>query len=275
MKKIGFIGAGNMGGALITAACRGNSAQEVLIADCMPQKAQALAQKLGCCVAKSNAEVVQDAQMILLAVVPQVLDEVLQEIAPVLAQLHEKGEQRILVSMAAGVSVASLTQKLGTAHPILRMMPNTPVAIGKGIILLTTGQKEPDAAVRDAVQMFTQTMAAAGTFDCIDESQMEAATVATGCVPAFAYLFLEALADGAVLTGVSREKALAYCAQAVLGAASMVLETGQHPGALKDAVCSPGGSTIVGVAALEKGGLRSAAIEAVCGAYDKTVGFGK
>ncbi|MEG3072627.1 MAG: pyrroline-5-carboxylate reductase [Ruthenibacterium sp.] len=273
MKKIGFIGAGNMGGALITAACHGNDAQDVLITDCLPEKANALAKQLGCCVAATNAEIVAQAHIVMLAVVPQVLHEVLCEIAPLLTALREKGEERIVVSMAAGVSVATLAQTLGAAQPILRIMPNTPVAIGKGIVLLTTGQTPPDDATQAAVQTFTQTMAAAGNFDCIAETQMEAATVATGCTPAFAYLFLEALADGAVLTGLPREKALAYCAQAVLGAASMVLAANEHPGKLKDAVCSPGGSTIVGVAALEKGGLRSAAIEAVCAAYHKTIGF--
>lgn len=273
MKKIGFIGAGNMGGALAMAACRGNGAQEVILADCATEKAAALAEKLGCHVANSNAEIVQNAQIIMLAVVPQVLDAVLAEIAPLLAKLHAAGEQRVVVSMAGGVSVAALKQKLGDAQPILRIMPNTPVAIGKGMILLTTGENKPNIATQKAMQRFTQAMAAAGIIDVIDESQIEAATVAAGCTPAFAYLFMEALADGAVLTGLSREKALQYCAQAVLGAAGMVLTTNAHPGALKDAVCSPGGSTIVGVAALEKGGLRSAAIEAVRGAYDKTMEF--
>jgi pyrroline-5-carboxylate reductase len=118
-------------------------------------------------------------------------------------------------------------------------------------------------------------MHAAGQFDHIIEGGIDEATVATGCTPAYAYMFIEALADGAVMTGVPRDKAILYTAQAVLGAAAMVMETGLHPGALKDSVCSPGGSTIVGVAELEKGGMRNAAIQAVLGTYYKNIDLGK
>ena len=153
---------------------------------------------------------------------------------------------------------------------MLRIMPNTPAAIGKGMTLI-----HPECCKPELVDEFETIMAQSGRFDRIGENLADAAGAASGCVPAFAYLFMEGLADGAVMAGVPRQKAMTYVAQAVLGAASLVLESGQHPGALKDAVCSPGGSTIVGVSKLEEGGLRSACIQAVAGSAEKNKQLGK
>ncbi|HHV19517.1 MAG TPA: pyrroline-5-carboxylate reductase [Thermoanaerobacterales bacterium] len=273
-KKIGFIGAGNMGSALITAACRGNDPKDVIITDYLLDKAKALADKLGCCVASDNVEVVRSAHYIMLAVKPQVLNSVIKEINPVLKECIETDKPRALVSMAAGVTIENIKKKLDIELPIIRIMPNTPVSIGKGMILLTSNNKEAVVSEKDFDQ-FISIMNAAGKFDRISEEDMDAANVAMGCTPAYAYMFIEALADGAVMTGLPRDKAIKYAAQAVLGAAAMVIESRHHPGILKDAVCSPGGSTIVGVAELEKHGFRSAAIQAVLGAYNKTIDLGK
>ena len=149
--------------------------------------------------------------------------------------------------------------------PVLRIMPNTPAAIGKGMTLI-----HPECCKPELVDEFETIMAQSGRFDRIGENLADAAGAASGCVPAFAYLFMEGLADGAVMAGVPRQKAMTYVAQAVLGAASLVLESGQHPGALKDAVCSPAGTTIEGVAALERAGFRSAILEAMAACADKS-----
>lgn len=274
-KKIGFIGSGNMGGALITAACRGNDPKDVIITDYFLDKAKALADNLGCCVASDNAEVVRSAHYIMLGVKPQVLGSVLREISPIIKECVEAGKPRVLVSMAAGVTVESIKKNLDVEVPIIRIMPNTPVSIGKGMILLTSDIRNKVKVSEKQFEEFVSIMHAAGQFDRIKENGIDEATVATGCTPAYVYMFIEALADGAVMTGVSRDKAIKYVAQAVLGSAAMVLEGELHPGALKDAVCSPGGSTIVGVAELEKGGFRNAAIQAVLGAYYKNIDLGK
>lgn len=270
--QIGFIGAGNMGGALAQAACRVLDPGEVLLVSHTGETARRLADQLGCDAAESNEQVARQCRFVMLGVKPHILPEVLRQIAPALAEELDKGEEKILVSMAAGVTMATIQSYLGEAArvPLLRIMPNTPAAVGKGMTLLHT-ECCPGALVDE----FERIMAQSGRMDRIPESLGDAAATVSGCAPAFAYQFIEGLADGAVMAGVPRNKAMAYAAQAMLGAAAMVLETGKHPGALKDAVCSPGGSTIVGVAKLEEGGLRSACIQAVMGAYQKNIQLGK
>ena len=270
--QIGFIGAGNMGGSLARAACKGLDPKQVLLTDYNGSVAQNLASQLGCDTAETNEQIVRQCKFIMLGVKPHILPGVLQQIAPALAEELEKGEEKTLVSMAAGVTMATIQSYLGEAAkvPLLRIMPNTPAAVGKGMMLVHT--ENCPAALADE---FERIMAQSGRMDRIPESLSDAAATVSGCAPAFAYQFIEGLADGAVMAGVPRDKAMTYAAQALLGAAAMVLETGKHPGALKDAVCSPGGSTIVGVAKLEEGGLRGACIQAVMGAYQKNIQLGK
>ena len=264
---IGFIGVGNMGGALTRAACRWN-AQQVVITSRSLQKAQELKDQLGCRMAQDNQALAAGAKFIVLGVKPHQMGQLLQELAPVLKQRRDR---YILVSMAAGVTLATLASQLGMEAPILRIMPNTPSSIGKGMILYTPNQ----LVQPEEVEEFCQIMATAGRLDALEESQMDAASALAGCGPAFAYLFLEALADGAVACGLPRAKAMEYAAQTLAGAADMVLETGSHPGQLKDAVCSPGGSTIQGVRALEERGMRAAAMNAVIASYEKNKELGK
>lgn len=154
----------------------------------------------------------------------------------------------------------------GVDCPVIRIMPNTPAAIGAGVV-----QYCGQGAAEEELDSFAALIAPAGLVDPTPEELIDAASAVSGCGPAFAYLFIEALADGGVACGLPRDKAAAYAAQMLAGSARMVLESGKHPGALKDAVCSPGGTTIQGVRALEKGGFRSAAMEAVIAAYEKTV----
>jgi pyrroline-5-carboxylate reductase len=154
----------------------------------------------------------------------------------------------------------------GGEYPIIRIMPNTPCMVGEGMTqYCTVGVSE------DALSDFLAAMAPAGRFDAVEERLMDAAGCVSGCGPAFAYLFIEALADGGVACGLPRAQAVEYAAQMMAGAARMVLESGEHPGLLKDRVCSPGGTTIQGVRALEANGFRSACMEAVIAAYDKTL----
>ena len=262
MATLGFIGTGNMGGALARAACKRIPSDQVFLANRTVEKARALAEELDCRVA-DNAAVAQSADFIFLGVKPQMMADMLADIAPILA---ERETRFVLVSMAAGLTIADIQHMAGGEYPVIRTMPNTPSAIGAGMILYTCGagvSKVEEKAFLDA-------MGGAGRLAAIPESQMDVGSAVAGCGPAFVDLFIEALADGGVACGLPRALAMEFAAQMVMGSAQLVLESGKHPGALKDAVCSPGGSTIQGVRALEKAGFRSAVMEAVIAAYEKT-----
>ncbi len=270
MVKLGLIGCGNMGGALARAAVQALPAKELLLANRTPAKAQALAQQLGGCAVGSNADVAAQAQYVLLGVKPQMMADMLAGVAPVLAKRAAAGDRFVLVSMAAGLTCAQLRALAGGEYPVLRIMPNTPSAIGKGMTTYcAVGVEEAE------LEEFLTVMAAAGRFDALEERLMDAASAVAGCSPAFVYQFIEALADGGVECGLPRAKALQYAAAAVEGAAALVLQSGRHPGALKDAVCSPGGSTIAGVHALERGGMRAAVMDAVTSAAARGAALGK
>ncbi len=262
MKTFGFIGTGTMGGALARAAAKTVSGCELFLSDYSMEKAAQLAADLGAN-ASDNASIAADCDCVVLGVKPQMLRGVLNALAPILA---ERKTPFLLVSMAAGVSIAEIQDWAGGAYPVLRIMPNTPVSVGAGLIL-TAASAEVGI---DAVDGFKRALSAAGRFDDIPESLFDAAGSLSGCGPAYAALFLEGLTDGAVACGVPRTKAMTYAAQMLLGTAKLQLETGIHPGALKDAVCSPGGTTIAGVRALEQHGFRAAAMESVEAACERT-----
>lgn len=253
-----------MGSALARAAAK--QAGPLLLADHAREKAQALAQELGGA-AVDNAQVAAQCDLIFLGVKPQMMGGLLSELAPVLAG---RSDRFVLVTMAAGVSIAAIRAMAGANWPVIRIMPNTPASIGEGMILYCS-----EGATEEEVSAFTAVMRQAGSLDALPEGLIDAGCAVSGCGPAFVYLFLEALADGAVACGLPRDKAQHYAAQTLVGAARLVLESGSHPGVLKDAVCSPGGSTIQGVRALEQNGFRSAVMEAVIAAYEKTVDLGK
>ncbi len=265
--KFGFIGAGNMGGALARAAAKAVDPQNIFLADNMTEKAEALAQELGCNTC-STQQAAQTCDYIFLGVKPQVMGGMLSQIAGVLAA---RKEDFVLISMAAGVCIADIQRMAGGEYPVIRIMPNIPVSVGGGMILFDT----TDNVTAEAKQVFLNTMAYAGILDQLPEKLIDAGSALSGCGPAFVCLFAEALADGAVACGLSRAQAITYAAQTLKGTADMLLQTGMHPGALKDAVCSPGGSTIAGVNALEQNGLRAAAAEAVVSAYERTLELGK
>ena len=273
-KTISFIGTGNMGGAILKAACQALDPAQITITDHNHEKAGELAKEQGCRVAADNREAVLAGDYIFLCVKPQVLGSVLLEISPVLNECLSSRKSKVLVSIAAGISIQSIQDKLeGDCRqvPIVRIMPNTPVSIGKGMLAMAALEDTSPEILSDIHEI----LACAGRLEQLPESLMDQFTAVGGCAPAFTYLFIEALADGGVLTGLSRSQALTYAAQTVLGSAAMVLETQAHPGVLKDNVCSPGGSTIAGVAALEAHGFRSAAIDAVVAAYEKNRKLGE
>ena len=262
--RFGFIGCGNMGGAIARAVCSAVGAERVLLANKTRKKAEALAAELGCLVG-SNAEAAV-CDFVFLGVKPQMMADMLLDIRPVL----DKNPNVVLVSMAAGLTTRRIREMAGGNYAVIRIMPNTPAAIGQGMIqyccLDVDAEKEG---------VFLSAMAPAGRMDALPEHLIDAASAVSGCGPAFACMFLEALADGGVACGLPRAKALEYAAQMLLGTAQLVLESGRHPGELKDAVCSPGGSTIQGVLALENNGFRSAAASAVIAAYEKNQSLSK
>lgn len=257
----GFIGSGNMGSALATAVAKAIDPSSIAVSDHNEKKAEALAEKLGA-VACDNAEIVRNSKYIFLGVKPQMLDMLFKEIAPILA---ERTDDFILVTMAAGTSITRIAALAGKSYPTIRIMPNTPVSIGKGVILYSASSESIDTS--ELCSMLKE----AGTLDEIPEALIDAASCVSGCSPAWIYMFIEALADGGVLCGLPRDKALAYACDSLIGAASLVKESGKHPGALKDEVTSPGGTTIAGVYTLEKNSFRGTVTDAVYAAYKKTL----
>lgn len=260
MYLAGFIGTGNMGGALARAAAKSIGGSNMALADANFEKATLLAEEIGAEL-KSAADVARECEYIFLGVKPQALSALAEEIAPVLS---ERKSGFTIVTMAAGKSVKEIHGILGAEYPTIRIMPNTPVSIGKGVVLYSS-----EYACGD-VSRFLEIMKYAGTLDELPESLIDAACSVSGCGPAWVYMFIEALADGGVMCGLPRDKALAYAADTVIGSAELVKSTKKHCGELKDAVCSPGGTTIAGVAALENSGFRGSVIGAVNAAYKKT-----
>ena len=262
----GFIGCGNMGGALATAARKALPGERILLANRTPDKAAALAEKLGAR-AVDNAAAARESDYLFLGVKPQMMAGML---AGIREALLSRRAPCVLVTMAAGLSMQAVREMAGVDFPVIRVMPNTPAAIGQGMVLCCS-----DGATEAQLSTFARVMMGAGTLDFIDEKLIDAGSAVAGCGPAFAAMLIEALADGGVACGLPRAKAQLYAAQMLKGTAALALETGAHPGAMKDAVCSPGGSTIQGVRALEAAGFRGAAFEAVVAAYEKTLELGR
>ena len=260
MATFGFIGTGNMGGALARAARKKLDGKHILLANRTAAKAEALAVDLDC-QSVGNATVAEKADFIFLGVKPYMVAGLMADIAPV---LEKRKDRFVLVSMAAALTIPDLRQRGCGDYPLIRIMPNTPSAVGEGVIFYTC-----DGVTEEEKETFLDAMSGAGRLLPLDDHLMDAGSAVSGCGPAFVDLFIEAMADGGVACGLTRPMALECAAQTLIGAARLMLETGTHPGALKDAVCSPGGSTIQGVRALEKAGFRSAVMEAVIAAYEK------
>lgn len=258
---VGFLGCGNMGGALARAAALARP-RGIALCDTDKTKAESLAREIGA-VSTDALTLVNECEVLFLAVKPQGMKNAL---APLRTALAARADSLLLVTMAAGLTVAEISSLADFSGRIIRIMPNTPVGVGAGTVLYALG----DGVGEEDEKKFLSLLSHAGFCDRIPEGMIDAAGTLTGCSPAFISLFCEALADGAVACGVPRDKALRYAANALFGTAKMILDTGRHPGELKDAVCSPGGTTIEGVRLLEERAFRAAATDAVIAAYEKT-----
>ena len=265
-RKVGFIGAGRMAEALARGVLRAGvaSAQDLYASDPSAQRRLLFSGEIGVRMLAGNAEVMGAAGVIVLAVKPQIVPAVVEEIAPAVTPAH------LIVSIAPGITLAWLEEKLCTDR-LVRVMPNTPALVGEGAAAFCRGPGTDDS---DAA-LVEQMLSAVGICVEVEEKLMDAVTGLSGSGPAYVYLAIEALSDGGVKMGLSRQVAMRLAAQTVMGAARMVLETGRHPGELKEQVTTPGGTTIEGLRALENAGVRKAFMDAVEAAALKSKQLGE
>lgn len=260
--KIGFIGTGVIGSAMLKSLLKVRDRDEIIFTDADRSKVEKLEQETGVCPAADNADCVRSAKIVVLAVKPQFYDAVLRDIKDVVT------EENIIISIAPGISVESVRERLHSRVRIVRCMPNTPAMIGEGMTGVCYDARQFDEEEQADIAAFFNSF---GRMELLPETLMNAVTCVSGSSPAYVYMFIEALADAGVKYGMPRNVAYRMAAQTVAGSAKMVLETGKHPGELKDNVCSPGGTTICAVASLEENGLRSALIKASDACYEKCV----
>ncbi len=258
--QYGFIGMGNMGYAMLKGLLKKTGPDQVVFSARNRQKMEDVFARTGVGFVEDNLACAKAVKYLVLAVKPQQMDGVIGQIRDVV------GEDQVVVSIAPGLTVSTLQEKFGKPCRIVRAMPNTPALVGEGM----TGVCYDGACFSDEEQQeIRDFFTSFGRMVRVEEKLIDAVVCASGSSPAFVYMFIEALADGAVKYGLPRAAAYEAAAQAVLGSAKMVLETGKHPGELKDQVCSPGGTTIAGVSALEEYGMRGAVIKAADACYEK------
>ncbi|MEQ6388344.1 pyrroline-5-carboxylate reductase [Bacillaceae bacterium S4-13-58] len=265
-KKIGFIGCGKMGQAILSGIMSSGitSQQQVIVSTRSTTTMKKVQELYQVNTTLSNMDVVSFADIVFLAVKPDEYASILKEIKPSLKK------NSILISIAAGVTLKDMEQAVGQTVKLVRTMPNTPAFVQEGMTVFCSNDKVSDhelETVSEILQSFGRT-------EVISEVLMDSIPAISGSSPAYVYMFIEALADGGVLQGIPREQAYRLAAQAVLGAAKMVLDSGEHPGVLKDQVCTPGGATIEAVAELEKNHFRSSVIQAMERCTRKTKGIG-
>ena len=255
MKKIGFIGCGNMAQAMIGGIVKSGifSGRDIIVSDLNKENLAAAKKKYGIETAANNSQCAEKADILILAVKPNLYERVISEIRGMAKK------DVVVVTIAAGRSIESTEKAFGREIKVVRVMPNTPSLVGEGMSSLCINSLITEEELQEIVGIFESF----GRAEVVDEKLMDVVTSVSGSAPAYIYMFIEAMADGAVLDGMPREKAYKMAAQTVLGAAKMVVETGRHPGQLKDEVCSPGGTTIEAVATFEEKGLRNAVITAM------------
>ena len=260
--KIGFIGCGNMGGAMMQGIISSGKckAEDIFAADVCKELLDSRKDDLGITAMSDNKEVAKSVDVLFLSIKPQYYETVIKEIASVV------NDQQIIVTIAPGKTLNWLKDTFGKELKIVRTMPNTPAMVQEGMMGLCPNNnvtKEDLDIVKDICSGFSNT-------EVVTENLMDVVTAVSGSSPAYVFMFIEAMADAAVADGMPRASAYKFAAQAVLGSAKMVLETGKHPGELKDMVCSPGGTTIEAVRVLEEKGMRSAVFEAMKACVDKS-----
>ncbi len=253
--KAGFIGCGNMGGALMRGILKKQilETDQLIASDLSTSSTAKLHDELQIEVTQDNKAVVKQADFIVLAVKPQYYEAVIKEIRDLV------DETKVIISIAPGKTLEWLKTQFGKEVKLVRCMPNTPAMVGAGITAVCPGNN----VTADEKEAVIRILSSCGETEIVSEHLMDAVVGVSGSSPAYVYMFIEAMADAAVAEGMPRAQAYHFAAQAVLGSAKMVLETGKHPGELKDMVCSPGGTTIEAVGVLEQKGMRSAVIEAV------------
>jgi len=258
--QFGFIGMGNMGYAILTGLLKRYEPEQITFSERNDERREDVSARTGVEAAADNAECAANARYVVLAVKPQQMDAVIADIR------DRVTEDQIVISIAPGISVADLQEKLGGPCRIVRAMPNTPALVGEGMSGVCYDSTLFSREEQETIDNFFSSF---GRMVRVEEKLINAVVCVSGSSPAYVYMFIEALADSAVKFGLPRAAAYEMAAQAVLGSAKMVLETGRHPGELKDQVCSPAGTTIAAVAALEEYGLRNAVIKAGDACYDK------
>ncbi|MBE6047824.1 MAG: pyrroline-5-carboxylate reductase [Clostridium sp.] len=261
-KIIGFIGSGNMAGAMIggIVTSRLVDSSKVIASNPHEEKLNILKNKYNICITLDNKEVASKADILFLSVKPIMYETVINEIK------SKVKENAIIVAIAAGKSIKDVNNLFGRDIKIIRAMPNTPALVGEAMSALCACENISEDELNDVKSIFNSF----GKCEVVSEKLMDAVTGVSGSSPAYVYMFIEALADAAVLGGMKREQAYKFAAQSVLGAAKMVLETGEHPAVLKDQVTSPAGTTIEAVAELERLGMRNAVISATTKCIEKS-----
>ncbi|NCP02249.1 MAG: pyrroline-5-carboxylate reductase [Deltaproteobacteria bacterium] len=261
IEKIGFIGGGNMAEAIIKGLLEAAlPAEKILVAEPSDPRRQHLTDAYGIPVTSENLDVIAQCEVVLLAVKPQIADEVIGGFA------GNWRAESLLISILAGTSCAHIEKHFDGELRLVRVMPNTPALVGEGATAICRGHH----ASHEDVMLVRHLFETVGQVQLIDERQMDAVTGLSGSGPAYVYTIIEALADGGVREGLRRDIAHALAVQTVVGAALMVRETGEHPAILRDRVCSPGGTAITGVSTLEKNGLRTTLMEAVSAAAKRS-----
>lgn len=264
MNTFGFIGTGNMGKAMLKGVLRVFDKSSVLITDASELLRVKVGEETGVAVAPTNIELANSVKFIILAVKPQCYDEVIRSIRNVVT------EEKIIISLAPGIHIEDIRKKFQADVRVVRCMPNTPALIGEGMTGVSYTENDFDLEERNIIAQFFSSF---GSFRIVDEKLLDTVTCVSGSSPAYVYMFIEALADSAVKYGMSRSDAIEFAAMTVKGAADMVLAGKEHPAVLKDRVCSPGGTTIAGVSALEENGFRHAVIAATDRCYEKCTGM--
>ncbi|MBQ1491113.1 MAG: pyrroline-5-carboxylate reductase [Blautia sp.] len=265
MHQIGFIGCGNMGSAMVGGILAKGlyGKEDILVSQLHPEGAAKTRERFGVEAVLDNCQVAREAKLLFLAVKPQFYEEVLAQIQGELTKEH------VVVGLAPGKTTSYLKEHCKGAGGFARFMPNTPAQVGRGMTAICLGEGITPEIEKTLVAIAESF----GEAQVIPERLMDAAGAVGGCSPAFVYMFIEAMADAAVLEGMPRAMAYRFAAQTCLGAAAMVMETGRHPGDLKDMVTSPGGTTIEGVRTLEKGGFRGTVMEALIACAEKGKGL--
>lgn len=260
--KIGFIGLGNMAKAMLGGMLsKGMIQKEDVIGSAKTQATlDTVHETYGIATTLDNSLVAKRADVLFLAVKPQFFGEVLPEIAPAL------DEKKLIISIAAGKTMNDIEKLIGQGHKVVRCMPNTPALVGEGC----TGACRNACVTEEEMALCMKLLGSFGVAEEVPERLMDAVSGVSGCSPAYVFQFIEALADGAVLAGMPRKQAYTFAAKAVMGSAKLMLESGKHPGELKDMVTSPAGTTIEGVRVLEERGFRGAVIDAVKASVEKS-----